>query len=98
MRLVFTRSKLLDLANRSGHCKAWPSSKAGDAMTVFRAGNCVGYVWGVAGALDGSSFCLSKGVQQRQVIDVVKRWLDDHPEVRHFAASCLVAEALKEKF
>jgi hypothetical protein len=48
--------------------------------------------------LEGSSFCFPKGVEGPQIVDVIKRWLDEHPEVRHYSASSLIAEALKEKF
>jgi hypothetical protein len=78
------------------NCAAWPRGQR-DEMTLFKTGTCVGYIWGVAGVLEGSSFCL-KGVQPNQLVDVIKRWLDDHPEVRHYAASSLIETALKEKF
>jgi Rap1a immunity proteins len=90
---VFDGNALLE------NCKNWSRGGQADWENVLRTGTCVGYIWGVAGALEGSpAFCLSNGVQQNQVVDVVKRWLDEHPEVRHYSASSLVAKALKEKF
>jgi hypothetical protein len=59
---------------------------------------CTGYVVGVADALDETSFCLSPGVTAAQIRDVVKFYLRDHPERRHYGASSLVTDALKEKF
>jgi hypothetical protein len=62
---------------------------------------CLGYIAGVADALDGSSFCLGSGptgVRVKQVDDVVYFYLRDHPEHRHNDASSLVTAALKEKF
>jgi hypothetical protein len=32
------------------------------------------------------------------VVDVVRLWLRDHPENRHYGAPSIVAQALKEKF
>jgi hypothetical protein len=61
-------------------------------------GMCGGYIGGVADALNGTSFCLSVGIVERQVEDVVKLYLRDHPEKRHFLASDPVTAALKEKF
>jgi hypothetical protein len=80
------------------NCKDWPRGGTGDAMSVFADGTCVGYIWGVASALSGSSFCIPTEVQPNQLTDVVKGWLDGYPEVRHHTASSLVAAALKEKF
>jgi hypothetical protein len=64
-------------------------------------GVCVGYIEGAADALIGSSFCLPggpSGVTVRQITDVVKLYLHDHPEQRHYDAASLVTTALKEKF
>jgi Rap1a immunity proteins len=68
----------------------------------FLKGTCYGYVVGVQDAVDGLHwFCVpegSNGVVAKQLVDVVKVYLRDHPERRHYSASSLVTEALEEKF
>jgi Rap1a immunity proteins len=80
------------------NCKAGPRSKGHDTMSAFKTGACVGYVMGVASSLEGSAFCFPAGVEKGQIVDVIKRWLEDHPELRHYAASSLITSALKERF
>jgi hypothetical protein len=43
-------------------------------------------------------FACQKVFSKINLIDVVKRWLDDHPEIRQYTAGSLVTAALKEKF
>ena len=71
-------------------------------------GTCVGYIAAVldtmsnasltAGSVNTQQLCVSEHVQLSQLKDIVRRWLSDHPEKRHLAASLLVFQALKEKF
>jgi hypothetical protein len=67
-------------------------------------GLCAGYVWGVADIMMesipafGWRACLPKTVNSKQAVDVVKRWLDQHPERGHYNAVSLVAVALAEAF
>ena len=79
-------------------CRAYPSGKVKDTVTALSVGTCFGYIWGVVGAGDRSSFCIPDGVKQLQVIDVVKQWIDQHPALRHYTAASLVTKALKESF
>ena len=84
--------------NLAESCEAWGGRASNDAATNFKTGACVGYIWGLAGAGEGSAFCFPHGVQANQIVDVIKKWLQDHPELRHYAASSLITAALKEKF
>ena len=71
-------------------------------------GTCVGYIAAVvdtisnafltAGSVNAQQLCVSEHVQLSQLKDVVRRWLSDHPEKQHLAASFLVFQALKEKY
>ena len=71
-------------------------------------GTCVGYIAAVvdtmsnafltAKSVNAQQVCVSEHVQLSQLKDIVRRWLIDHPEKRHLAASLLVFQALKEKF
>jgi hypothetical protein len=65
---------------------------------TFKTGACVGYIWGATStAAQAGSICL-KGAQANQLIDVIKQWLQTHPEIRQNSASSLVIMALMEKF
>ena len=68
--------------------------------TTEMYGACFGYSIGVASAfIDSGIFCLPEAsIQARQVEDVVRLYLTNHPEQRHGSAATLVIEALKEKF
>jgi hypothetical protein len=75
---------------------------ANDATTLLVG---VAYVAGVADAGSGGTvqsggwrFCLQPNMTQVQIADVVKLWLDRHPEKRHFGAAGVVAHALEESF
>lgn len=66
-------------------------------------GVCLGYIVGVADAMDGNSLngyaaCIPSQATQGQVHDVVLRWMGQHPELRHFAAAGLVAHSLQDAF
>jgi hypothetical protein len=62
-----------------------------------------GYIAGVAdvgsmGKVFGWSFCLPQRTTKDQITDVVKQWLDQHPEKRYVGAVGLVSEALAGAF
>jgi hypothetical protein len=67
-------------------------------------GFCSGYVAAIAAAVilpnavSGWRACFPEHSTGQQKVDVVKRWLDQHPELRHHPASYLVAQALAEAF
>ena len=67
------------------------------------SGACGGYVLGAGDAFDETTqpFCVPEGPNPDSVlkmVEIVKLYLQDHPETRHLSASSLVAAALKEKF
>ena len=64
---------------------------------------CQAYIIGAADALTGPdigvggfTFCIPIEVTQLQVQDIVKKWLSNHPQNRHYSAHSLVASALSE--
>jgi hypothetical protein len=69
----------------------------GDPGGRSQWGMCLGYILGVHDAHD-RAICIPDGVKSGQVLDVVKRYLRNHPEERHHQASSLVLGALKETF
>ncbi len=77
---------------------------------LFQA-TCDGYIWGNAEGVatmnsnDGKLgtgipklICTPNGVSPKQVIDVVKRYLHNHPESLHESVSVLTFYALAESF
>ena len=67
-------------------------------------GICLGYVMGITdvmstgSAILGWRACLPLQVAATLAQDVVKQYLEQHPERRHYAAAGLVAEALAGAF
>lgn len=62
-------------------------------------GICFGYALGVADSLSrGSALCYPPQIGASQVVDVAKRYLRDHPELRHVCADELFARALLDAF
>jgi hypothetical protein len=67
---------------------------------------CTGYVMAVSDALQDAAdangsprtVCLSPGVEARQLVDVVVRYLREHPEIRHASAASMVTVALQGSF
>jgi hypothetical protein len=77
--------------------------------TAFDAGFCYGYVFGIVDSAESSQFAkgprvwcwpddLSLDQAMDQSVEVVKLYLQHHPENRQFTGDSLVAAALKEKF
>ena len=58
---------------------------------------CAGYIIGVFDSFEGEH-CAPAGVTIIQVHDVVKKYVDGHPEVRHLDATSLVLTALRRAF
>ena len=69
-----------------------------------RAGNdpfkgvCYGYVSGVTDSWEGGLFCIPTGVQRSQLVEVVKKYLDENPGKLHESGSTLVINALRMSF
>jgi hypothetical protein len=60
---------------------------------------CDTYVLGVLDArINDRIFCLSEGVDSRELTDLVTVFLSEHPDERRHTAASLVLLALKEKF
>lgn len=78
------------------YCKADPHDRVA-------YGTCVGYIAGVADAMETGPLytwkaCVPRSAAMGQPYDVVLRSLRAHPEWRHFTAPSLVAHALSEAF
>ena len=70
---------------------------------MLSAGMCLGYVVAIAGVLqdgpvDGRRACITKTASSDQKQDIVKRWLDSHPEYRGLRASRAAVRAFAESY
>jgi hypothetical protein len=76
-----------------------------------RGGLCAGYIMGVIDGMlneidDAKSmgsnippeFCIDVNATNEQTVDIVKKFLVDHPDFRHFSAASLVTLALMGPF
>jgi Rap1a immunity proteins len=73
---------------------------SGPAGTAASAA-CNSYILGVSDVLyvqNTNSMCLPKGVVTGQIIDVVRKYLTDHPETRHYTAVSEITVALQSAF
>ncbi len=74
--------------------------------TVWHQRMCAGFVSGIADSMVNApvwewSTCFPpfpNTVTRGQLTDIVKRWLEQHPENRHLGAAGLVTAALSEAF
>ena len=76
-----------------------------DCSGVFNVldSSCAAYVSAVADVLATAPVarhraCLPNGVTLGQTVDVVKRWLNDNPQLRHLPGPEVVATALEGAF
>jgi hypothetical protein len=74
-----------------------------DKDHLFFVGICVGLGEAIAAVVEhrngayGSHACVPENSTQ-QLVDVVKRYLDQHPEQRHYSATSFAAAALAAAF
>ncbi|SRR6266566_3152575 len=70
-----------------------------DASTVSDAGMCMGYVRGIVDSLPaGEEFSPGPHVKLTQYVDVVFKYLEEHPESRDRQAAILVSTSLTQAF
>jgi hypothetical protein len=58
----------------------------------------LGYVMGVADAIQGAVACVPPSVLSGQVLDMVRNYLEANPAVRHLTADMIVTHVLKQAF
>jgi hypothetical protein len=85
---------------RTGN-QLWEECSAPDSDD-FRNGTCAGYIVGVTDVMQSqksaNSICIPDGVNIKQLVDVVKKFLSDHPEMRQQPADWQVTSALSVAF
>jgi hypothetical protein len=57
-----------------------------------------GFVHGVSASFSGQYYVYSPGVTYQQLFDIVRNYLENHPEERHYNACELVVVALSRAF
>ena len=77
-------------------------------ISIFTDMFCLGFVVGVISAYTGpyvsllsaptTLFCLPENVSHGQAKDIVKKYMTDHPDRRHFPGESLVFGAIVEAF
>jgi hypothetical protein len=73
--------------------------KTGNASAILQAGECHGYIMGIVDSIPaGEGFNPAPDVLMNQYVDVVYKYLLDHPELRHLTAYELARTALTEAF
>lgn len=83
-----------------GYC----STNENDKSYTFELARCVSYISAIDDVgsceqdVQGFNWQSPSNVTRRQILKVVTKWLNDHPEKLHFAAPGLVAAALSEAF
>jgi hypothetical protein len=58
----------------------------------------VGYIMGVNDMLRDVTACTPNDVTVRQLVDIIRKYLAEHPEQLHKGASKLIVEALSSTF
>jgi hypothetical protein len=80
------------------------SSQPGDTDYMMDTAFCIGYVVAIRDAsqcgisVNGISSSTPKGAGLPQLVKVVVKWFNDHPEKLHLSAETLVAWALYDAF
>lgn len=64
-----------------------------DAMDQMHA---LGYVLGVVDVHTRNTICLPDGVKAGQVQDVVKKFLEENPTIRHYSGDSLIQYRLEQ--
>ena len=71
---------------------------------AFKAGSCFGYIraandmYEIMVINSNRTICIPSGISGKQLIRIVVKYLNDHPEKLHNPASLLVYEAFQESF
>ena len=105
-----TYSSIEDGNSLAEFCKESPKPTASETL---HWGMCAGYIVGVKDAEDTTKislkaanmedkrslkFCVDQRVTNGQLIDVVNKFLKDHPELLHLSAAMIIQGALAHSF
>lgn len=88
-------NKLHELLGVAAEAERGNSKGVEDA---YGSGFVIGYIAGVADTNNGVLLCRTPDVPLRQIVAIVKQYLDDHPEDRNRPAEWIVLKALSGAF
>lgn len=93
------KSLVLTLALLSGVANAgtfWDGNRLHSKLngSVVDQAQALGYIIGVADALDTATVCSPLNVTAGQMHDMIKNYLENYPAVRHLAADSLISVVL----
>ncbi len=66
--------------------------------TFVQRSVCLGYIMGATDPYAGTALCIPYQVQHGQLQEIVTKYLANNPHLRHYKASDLVVDALKQFF
>jgi len=90
-------AEIIDGNKLWGDCQDGDNPNARESTTKW--GTCFGYISGVSDALvPAGLYCMPGGATAGQVVDVVKLYIQNHPEKRYMSAPKLTVDALSERF
>jgi NifU-like protein involved in Fe-S cluster formation len=78
-------AKRMEVNTQSGH----------DVAMAFKG---MGYVEGIADAHERKSICLPTGTEVQQLMAIVSRYVDAHPEQWQYTADSIIEQALSQSF
>lgn len=85
-------------------CTAHAEYKDGNKLlsemngSIYDQMSSLGYVMGVADALYGVVVCNPTNATAGQMNDMIKRYLENNPSVRHYSADSLIARVLEQSW
>ena len=90
-------AEIIDGNKLLADCQDGDNPNARESTTKW--GTCFGYISGVADALvPAGLYCMPGGATAGQIAEVVKLYIQNHPEKRYMSAPKLTVDALSERF
>jgi len=93
------------------YCSSVEKDEVIDLMEVTRGMHCMGYIEGLSAGIDEEiafatekgypapmPFCIPDGVEVKQSVVIVLKYIRDHPEKAHVRLSTLATAALQKAF
>jgi len=100
-----TGNRLLDICNAQppdfvspGVCLGYIEGIIDSAAVTDKSGREQFRAGSMAESFQGYRWCQPANSEMGQAVDVVQKWLKEHPEKRHFSTPSLVAQALADAF
>lgn len=69
-----------------------------NSQSSFVEGTARGFIIGVHDSFSGFGICTPVGIQAGQLYDIVRKHLQNNPEIRHFSAASIIFDKLSEVY